>query len=166
MTSIVSGEFCTFRHIKTRKAFVIEVEFPEEQGQEVLRVLGMPIGGESKHVAVALLDKSVISKMESANNAQSNYPEKPDSSEGDNLRVRAVMLCKDREFQIFLESLDKEIIVFNESHARKFLLNYCNITSRSSLAINVIAQNLFKNLLERYKDWQFENQYSDNLNRS
>lgn len=109
---------------------------------------------------------SVISKMENTDNAQSSCTEKSNNSEGDKLRVRAVMLCKDRGFQIFLESLDKEIIVFNENHAREFLLNYCNIASRSSLAINVIAQNLFKNLLERYKDWQFENKYSDNLNRS
>lgn len=152
--AIVAGEFTHFRHLKTRKVVVLEVEIPEELFQDAISKLGMPIGGESKPVAIALLDKSVVKE---------SFTGEP--TEGEKLRTRAVMLCKERGFQIFCESLDKNIIVFNENHAREFLINYCNIKSRSELATNIEAQNKFKELLESYKAWQFEQQYGDNLNR-
>lgn len=90
---------------------------------------------------------------------------KTETTEGEKLRTRAVMLCKEREFQIFLESLDKNMVVFNESHARDFICEYCHIKSRSELSTNIEAQRELKELLEMYRDWQTENQYADNLNR-
>lgn len=172
MTSIVSGEFCTFRHIKTRKAFVIEVEFPEEQGQEVLRVLGMPIGGESKHVAVALLEKSVIRENgitgQSANNAQSNSSEKPNSSEGEKLRVRAVMLGKDTLFQGWVSEFTRHPNLWfegTEQGVKSYIYHVCGIKSRSTLAHNETAQTKFKELLAKFDSWKLESQYAENLNR-
>jgi len=83
--SVVSGEFVTFKHIKTRKAFVIEIEFPEEIGQQVLATLGMPIGGESKTVAVALLQQGVA-----INCSKKDAPMKPSQ--------KAALLCKLNQF--------------------------------------------------------------------
>lgn len=157
--AIVQGSYTTFKHIKTRKVVVLEVEVAEEYFEEVISKLGMPIGGESKPVAVALLNQSNSTPLIRANSPQLKQ------TESEKFRTRAVMLCKERDFQIFCESLDKNMIVFNESHARDFICEYCNIKSRSELATNVKAQAKFKELLEKYKDWQFENNYADNLSR-
>jgi hypothetical protein len=156
--AILSGDFSSFKHIKTRKVFVIEVEFPEEMGRQVLEVLGMPIGGESKPVAVALLDKSVISKKEAT-----------ELTEGDKLRTRAVLLCKEEKFQSFIisnylpegsySSLD------NANYAKMTILDLCGINSRSELATNLDAQDAFNALLRQFNEWKVSQQYADNLNR-
>ena len=172
---VIKGEYTTFKHIKTRKAVVLEVEVPEEHFQDVIAKLGMPIGGESKPVAVCLL--------QSANNAQSNCKETLDSStteesstvskkeqsEGDRMRVRAHCLCVEATFQKFARSYMsvryKTTVDCTEFAATRFIYNECNITSRSELTTNEEAQALFKQLDQEYKDWQFEQRYPDNLNR-
>lgn len=163
---ILSGEFCAFRHIKTRKAFVIEIEFAEEMGQEVLRVLGMPIGGESKPVAVALLGSGTLPKL---------MPEP--KTEGEKLRIKAVILCNERAFEDYCYekyAVTSEAIKFQmNSHncsvvvARCINVIYqeCNIKSRSELATNLEAQTKFRELLAKFDAWKLENQYSDNLSR-
>lgn len=159
--AIIKGEYVTFKHIKTRKMVVLEIEVPEENFQEVITKLGMPIGGESKHVAIALIDADDYDES----NEVVKESLTTEQSEGDKLRIRAVMLCKEREFQICCESLDKSRIVFNENHARDFICEYCNIKSRSELAHNPYAQMKFRTLEHKFKDWLYENQYTDNLSR-
>lgn len=155
--SIIHGEFTHFRHIKTRKVVVLEVEIPEEAFQDTISKLGMPIGGESKPVAVALLaNKTPI--IDSCNI----------SPEGERLRTRAIMLCKDVNFWSYITFLydytteelnNPEILATNE------IYRMCNITSRSELATNVGAQESFKNILSLFITWKIENQYKDNLKR-
>lgn len=144
--TIPAGEFTSFKHIKTRKVFVIEVEFPEEKGREVLEYLGMPIGGESKPVAVALLDKSIVTKPETICNKE--------QSEGDKLRVRAVLLCKQKDFQHF-----------TKGQSRSFILATCNIKSRADLVHDEMAQVKFKELLRQFDAWKLENRYPDEIGR-
>ena len=162
--AIISGEYVTFKHVKTRKVVVLEIEVSEERFQEVISKLGMPIGGESKHVAVALLDKSVIRENGIT------------QTEGDKLRVRAVMLCKEFAFNIYAGTL-YEVTLANIELARAKLMAgehcqslaaiyyYCNIRSRSELTTNIEAQTKFKELLAKFDSWKLENQYADNLDR-
>lgn len=160
--AILSGDFSSFKHIKTRKVFVIEVEFPEEMGRQVLEVLGMPIGGESKPVAVALLDKSVVSKKENTQQI-----------EGEKLRTRAVLLCKDEQFQYFTTSLLNDssrraydyLMTKPEDVAKEVLCTRCEISSRSELATNIDAQIRFKKLLADFDAWKVSQQYADNLSK-
>lgn len=89
-------------------------------------------------------------------------------TEGEKLRTRAVLLCKDSQFQDFaayntIFSLKAGLEA--EEVAKKYILRLCRIDSRGELASRVAAQIEFEELLERYKDWQAENQYSENLNR-
>ncbi len=85
----IIGEFTHFKHIKTRKVVVLEVEVPEELFQDVISKLGMPIGGESKPVAVSLLDKQVYNTPPVVGKSDIQQ------TEGEKLRTRAVMLCGD-----------------------------------------------------------------------
>ena len=173
--AIVSGEFVTYSHLKTRKTFSIVIEFPEEQALHVLNTLGSPIGGNSKPVAIALLNQSNSMPFEqikfeseiSGLNQLSNCAEK---TEGEKLRVRAIMLCKDSNFQDYARQFFHQMpgsfgVVTTEIMTSHYIKYYCNIKSRSELATNVKAQANFKELLEKYKDWQFENNYADNLSR-
>ena len=179
-SAIVEGEYITFKHVKTRKVVILEIEVAEELFQHVLNTLGMPIGGESKPVAVALLDKgspelgdsravntSISSlsnnSMESANNAQCN-------SEGDKLRVRAVMLCNDSNFQQYIMTkhinLPDGVITYSLGEsATYYIYQECNIKSRSELTHNPDAQMKFRTLDQKFKDWLYENQHSDNISR-
>ena len=88
-------------------------------------------------------------------------------TEGEKLRTRAVMLCMDVDFQLFTSTGSTlSLNAFEwEEYARTFICNYCHIKSRSEIATNLIALQRFKELLEKYKDWQYENQYSENLSR-
>ena len=162
--AIVAGEYVTFKHIKTRKMVVLEIEVPEEMFQDVISRLGMPIGGESKPVAVALLDKTC------------RIPTKDvEQTEGEKLRVRAVMLCKEYSFYTYIGTIPQYFHSINihttpkaewyEDRCADVIYDYCKISSRSELAINVDAQNKFREINHKYVAWLYENQYSDNLNR-
>lgn len=162
--AVIAGEFCTFRHIKTRKTFVIEIEFPEERGQEVLRVLGMPIGGESKPVAVALLDSSSsngrTAPFEGVNRGSNPREE---TTEGERLRTRAALLCKSLDFQIYCN--EKYDVQSSEEGVKGLVRHYCNINSRSEIATNEAAQKKFQELDYQFKNWLFERQHKDNLSK-
>ncbi len=154
--AVISGVYTSFRHIKTRKVVVLEIEIVEERFQEVITKLGMPIGGESKHVAIALL-----------NNPENSYSH-PEKSEGERLRIRAVMLCEDESFKEFATILygysicDKKDM---EGYAKQVIYLHCDIKSRAELANNIEAQRKFKELDQKFKDWQFEQNHADNLGR-
>lgn len=105
---------------------------------------------------------------QSGNNAQSNHPEKPDSSEGEKLRVRAVLLCKDKLFQEWVGKFTRHNLLWFEATelgATHYIYNICDIKSRSELATNKFAQDKFKGLLAEFDSWKLENQYADNLDR-
>ena len=152
--AVINGEYVTFKHIKTRKVVVLEVEVPEEMFQDVITKLGMPVGGQSKPVAVCLLKEG--------------SPERVDSSisqktEGEKLRTRSVLLCKDEQFQNYAEyTLPSGAY---EDCGLSLVYQRCNIKSRSELATNIDAQNKFKQLLENFNQWKLEQKYSDNLDR-
>lgn len=155
--AVVAGEYVTFKHVKTRKVVVLEIEVPEEGFQEVITKLGMPVGGESKPVAVALLDKEALN--------QSDLTPK-EQTEGEKLRTRAVLLCKSGEFPAFVNhSLPSSVGTPSESECAWFIRNACGIGSRSVLTTNLEAQAKFKQLLEQFESWKLEQQYKDNLER-
>lgn len=82
-------------------------------------------------------------------------------TEGDKLRTRAVMLCKDSNFWLYVRAEHGN----EEKDCREHICNYCAISSRSELATNIGAQMQFGILLEQYKIWQLDQQYSENLGR-
>jgi hypothetical protein len=148
--AVVSGEYITFKHVKTRKMVILEIEVPEEQFQHVINTLGMPIGGESKHVAVALL---------------TDQPVKPQTLEnGDKMRTKAVLLCQD---QLFQEYCHKVLgATWSEFGAKLAVYDCCAITSRSELATNADALHRFATMVDHYNTWKTSQLYKDNLERA
>lgn len=86
-----------------------------------------------------------------------------EKTEGEKLRTRSVMLCKDEGFQEFLSSVyfaDK-----NEDSAINTMRNICHIHSRAELVNNEDAQRLLKDLIEQFSFWLEEGSFKDNLSR-
>lgn len=158
----IMGCYTTFKHIKTRKVVVLEIEISEENFQEVITKLGMPIGGESKPVAVALLNKEKL-------DIGIPISEGSERLGGEKLRTRAVLLCKEIEFQDFcfqkLLMHIKDVFTSREEGARDVIYSLCKITSRRELTNNLEAQERFIRLDKAYKDWLFERQHADHLER-
>ena len=163
-SAIVNGEFVTYSHVKTRKVFTITIEFPEENALHVLNTLGSPIGGNSKPVAIALLDKSIVTKPQiNCDNKNHNVTEKI-TTEGEKLRTRAVMLCRDNQFQQYIADIHYHQKA-TEQDAIDYIYLFCQIKSRSEIATNKNVQEAFSILLREYGTWKVSNMYADNLSR-
>ncbi len=155
--AIIQGEYVTFKHVKTRKVVVLEIEINEESFQDVISKLGMPIGGESKPVAVALLDKQLYNKPPVVGKSDIQQ------TEGEKLRTRAVLLCDDILFHKYLISMEMDNV--SDKSAREYICNNCHINSRSELATDEAAQRDFKDILNRFDAWKVSNRYANNLSR-
>ena len=156
--SAIQSDYRTFKHIPSRKCYQLIMEIPEEEFANVCQVLGYPRTGENTYVGIALLGNSIVTKPEI----------NCDKSEGEKLRTRAIMLCKDENFQLFVShAISTKELTIDASlmNSIAYLKHWCGIQSRSELTTNINAQNKFKELLEQYKSWQYENLYAENLNR-
>ena len=158
--AIINGEYVTFKHVKTRKVVVLEIEVAEELFQDVISKLGMPIGGESKPVAVCLLDCYKENSIATTKIA-------PEKSEGEKLMQRACILCGEGSFQNFLV-MSGYANQRTTLEATNSLYNICKIKSRAEIVTNLEARELFRELVAEYTEWRkpsVENQYEDNLSR-
>lgn len=141
MTAIC-GEYITFKHIKTRKVIVLEIEVPEENFQHVMETLGMPIGGDSKPVAIALL----------------NQEPKP-QQEGRKRSNVAWKYCQNYLFQKYCAesfaalSGRREV---SEKTAEDYIYFQCNISSRSHLDTNEEAATKWERIREEFERWKQE----------
>lgn len=108
-------------------------------------------------MAVALINKEAITKA----------PLVVPTPEDEKLRVRSVLLCKNPDFQRYLEILTSsyDSPYKTESDATDYIYAHCNIKSRSELATNLEAQTKFKKILSKYETWKLSKTYEDNLNR-
>jgi hypothetical protein len=68
-------------------------------------------------------------------------------TEGERLRTRAVLLCKDRRFQEWAYERSGKEFPSTEDGARSMILYECEIDSRSELALSIPGQAKFKILL-------------------
>lgn len=149
--SAIAGEYTSFKHVKTRKAVVLEIEIPEEAFQNAIAVLGMPVGGKSHPVAIALLDSEVMKEK-----TKRTFNELP-------LPQQAVLMCKDMRFWSYINSCGFHCS--NEEQARGFLCEECKVSSRAQIVANSYASVVFGNMKEDFSAWKTENDYKDNLER-
>lgn len=129
-------------------------------------LLTSPMG---KRFYVVFVDADDYDEREGIEPKRNSNGTQTELSEGEKLRTRAVLLCKDYLFQVFVAKdmgyTVKEMMFNAPAICRTYIVDSCAISSRSELATNPRAQESFKMLLERYKTWQLENNYKDNLGR-
>lgn len=174
--TVVSGEYVTFKHLKTRKVVVLEIEIPEENFEDVVHKLGIPISGRSKPVAVALLNDDVEPAFGPALDmpdapmfipqfSMANKNEKKKREWGDlPYSNRAGILCNESKFQVYLmqrnPSGDKPT---DAKWAADCIRTYCRIKSRKELDTPGEAQEKFKILSDAFDAWTLQGIYADNL---
>ena len=86
---------------------------------------------------------------------------------GENMRTRAVLLCKEKDFQTFMKEKFGLASVSMDCAVNE-LYRQCGIKSRSELAANKSAQAYFQALDLMYRKWKkpsVDAQYADNLSR-
>ena len=163
----IQGSYCDLRFVKTRSVAQVIVEIPIEAADHFIAAFGVPLPGQEKPVAIALLASSggvpgeVQDSTENEDAAAMVLPAlvKPFSKRAQHPMVtRAVMLCKDACFQgwastwMSLRHGNAEGMYYpNEDSAREFILRECDIASRAELAGNIDAQTSFSELVNNYR---------------
>jgi hypothetical protein len=165
MTAIQAA-FVKLIQVPTRSAYQLVMEVPEEAIDHVLAVLGgAPKTGQSQWVGIAPLNGGA----DASASVCLNYPDldrggsdpaqtgpnhrspRRELTEGERLRTRAVLLCRDERFQRWmLPSMYVDGSHKNEEYVAEILRNECGIDSRSELALSIPAQAKFRELLDRY----------------
>lgn len=171
--SAIRGDYRTHKHIPSRLCYQLIIEIPEADFPNACQVLGYPATGENTFVGIARINKELTEKEpwfapepEEKIGYKHVLSEEPikEITDGDRLRIRSVILCKQNDFQDFcFNALGSA--GHNEYEAAEKLYNFCNIKSRSELVANVSAQNKFKELLSNFDTWKLQLTYADNLNR-
>jgi hypothetical protein len=129
--------FSDFKLVKTRKVGQFVFEVPVEQIDGALKVLGgMPRADAEAWVGIARLTGPKAASETSV------APKTP----GEKAVIRAALLCKEPEFQRFLNAKDEE-------HAATLLRVRLNIKSRGLLASDSEALDLFLTLEGNYRNW-------------
>ena len=99
----ITAELEELRPVKTRKVLQIVCEVPMESADAVLEALGgFPIPGQSRPVAIALLNPKEIALNHTDAATAEQTPEEPERLKGGARAKRAGILCNDPAFQYWL----------------------------------------------------------------
>jgi hypothetical protein len=157
------AEFVDKKYVKTRLAYQLVFEIPAERIDEATAVLG-ELKGKQIWAAIARLNI----ESDGARDPVPPSPEKPERTpgpapsdvpfghrgptDGERIRTRAVMLCKDVDFQdwIGVAASVGSTEADHEREAARELCAYLGIVSRKALADNLDAQKRFLLLEAHY----------------
>lgn len=141
--AVISGDFCTFRHVQGRKVLQIIIEVPAEAAGAVFAALGMPGSGTGIPVALARLVTApeTIAKPE-APKERRPFSELPYSQQ-------AAMRCQEPGFREFLMQRGA-VGIFNADDAAQPLRNACAVNSRAEIIKGTDAGRLWEQLDAEY----------------
>jgi hypothetical protein len=161
--SALRAAFADFKLVRTRGVAQLVMEVPIEEADAALALLGgVPKAAAEKWVGIAPL-------LESDGDRETS-PEKPEPparpggrpapSDGERIRTRAVLLCKDAGFQKWVRK-DPYFRTFINQNGEPMpitggaVVNYlrvkCGIASRAELATNLEAQRKFLDLEAQFR---------------
>lgn len=152
--AIIIGDYVTFKHIKTRKQVILEIEVPEERFQEVISKLGIPIGGQSKPVFVGLMSNETHQKPTVPVEPKVLPPLRTYT-----LPQQAGMLCHDRRYWEYKG-------ISSEEDAKEGLYKICQIKSRKELIEGTWETLAFDAELKAFDAWIITTRYGQNLERA
>jgi hypothetical protein len=149
----LNASFADFKIVKTRGVAQLVFEVDLAQADAALALLGgVPRPEQERWVSIAPV-------ADGARVVVTPGPEQPPvlakagrpaPSDGERIRTRAVLLCKDEQFQRWVwERMNYG--TKSEEDARGCILDYCRIGSRSLLATVPVAQQRFLDLEAQYR---------------
>lgn len=173
---VIRADFANWRPVAGRKVLQLILEVPIEQTADVMEKLGFPLPGESKWVAVALLDengpvaelvdaadlKSADESRVGSNPTGAHHKErKPFASLP--LSQQAAIRCGDPDFRKFLARNDKQILMYDADMAADEVRHQCGVTTRGALndVNNASARAQWTALDAQYQSWRTDLHYLD-----
>tara|TARA_R110000824_G_scaffold149861_3_gene320250 strand:+ start:168 stop:620 length:453 start_codon:yes stop_codon:yes gene_type:complete len=144
MPTVIKATYENFVNVNTRKSLKLIFEVPEHDRQAALDMLGMPDVANSKWVAIAVLEP------ETHNVADPDTLRPAEKTPGERARIKAVMLCKDDDFQKWINRNHFET-PRTEVGARMWICSVCGIESRSEIATNPEALKAFEAIETDFK---------------
>lgn len=136
------GTYSDIKLIRSRKVAMIHVEIPIEAAAAFVAVFGMPNPAEETWIALARMNT-----MESTPKPKRVFSELP-------LPQQAALACKREAFWKFIaERCDIQESHCTEIQAAQYVREFCNIESRSELARNEVAADLWEELYEAFQLW-------------
>jgi hypothetical protein len=143
----ISGTYSDFKLVKTRGVVQVIIEFPIEEGNQVLESLGgLPIAGKEEHVSLGLRSKLMdiaegraTGPDRHANLSLVGKQRYAAADDMERARIRSIMLAKDPQFLAWAGGT-------TEAGARDFICERCRILSRSRIATEPWAYEAFLKL--------------------
>lgn len=163
---VIRADYSNWRPVAGRKVLQLILEVPIEQTADVMEKLGFPLPGESKWVAVALLDKNGpvaepvdAADLKSADESRvgsnptgaHHKDRKPFSSLP--LSQQAAIRCQDADFQIYLQRP-------NADETADEVRLICDVDSRSKLVLNSDAGARWLRLEAQYQQYLTTQRYA------
>jgi len=138
----IKAEYSGLKPIKSRKIWVLEIEFAEERIDYITSILGFPRQGGNAWVTVALLNEEKIEEK-----INETIEEPPEGWLGFIAKIEA--LLRNRMFHKFIcQELDA-----SEYNANLKLHEFCEIESFSDLTRDQKAYDLYIDLRRRFSRW-------------
>jgi hypothetical protein len=126
---IIQADFSSFRPVNGRRILQLVFEIPIENGEEALRMLGMPRPGENRWCAIALLDlkpKQAEGQVSEANGSPKKWSEMKRSQQ-------AWLLCEDPAFWSYFDVKTEDTIIDTARTAATKLRAHFHLRTRSEL---------------------------------
>ena len=158
--TIIQGNYADLRTIKTRSSVQMVIEFPIEQGQEIVEKFGFPQPAQEVPVAVARL---ALETSEDASSRQRDLGEGEDKPES--YARQAKMLAKDEDFAKFVSQKHPEWWAekyeYQTSHeiCEYLIEDDCGVTSCADLIEDTVAGKEFKKLQAEFLNWKDRQEY-------
>lgn len=147
----IYGDFCTIKHVPTRKVYQLIIEVPVEAAQAVIDTLGLPMD-TGIPVALARLKAAPAPEPTKERRQFSELP----------YAQQAAMRCQEADFARFLKAMKPKL--WSDIHYGRMVLPdvacaqavraICLVESRSRIEAGTIAGGLWEALEAEYYAWQ------------
>lgn len=163
---VIQADYANWRPVAGRKVLQLVFEVPIEQTADVMQKLGVPMPGESKWCAIALLEVPVDQRIEhpvpdrkAAGSITAGATTKERKKFTDlPLSQQAAMRCDDTNFQWFLSSKDYWPPRTEIADAVREL---CGVPSRREIIKNTPAGDRWEQIEREYQSWRTDREYED-----
>lgn len=142
---VIQATYADWKNVKTRAVVQLVFEVPVEKTEEVLKMLGAPIPGREKWVAIAVMDKSVPVGVQPAPTTADNTQREAGKRWHEMSRAQqAGILCNDERFQKWCGGMGVD-------DPADYIRRQCGVLSRAHLNEHEGSAAAFDELVTRYR---------------
>ncbi len=165
---VVQADFANWRPVAGRKVLQLVFEVPIEQTELVMTMLGVPMPGESKWCAIALLEKGAPKERKGIVPQETPFLEKVTKDRRPfaslPLSQQAALRCNDMgQFYDFLMERNPQLSDFVSWDAAQEVRDICGVSSRSELDTNDLAAAKWRKLEADFQAYLTTERYSGQI---